>query len=120
MVRRMDQGTYHEEGWLYDLGEARTPLITLILAILCFAVTVVLDQHPSHGLGYGRGMVATATGAGEGLFTLLTLVVSLLSAGVGLYVASQNHHRVRLLARVFAGLSMANPGGFVAFAVAVS
>ena len=119
--------TYHEEGWLYDVRQVVGPLIGVALAVACFAVTVVMYEHPSRTLGTGvagaggaASVTATPSAAVGGLFTLLTVVVSLLAIGAGVYVALDTSHRVRKLAYASAALSAANLVGFAAFAIATA
>jgi amino acid transporter len=113
------ESTYHEEGSLYDANQVWGPITGLLVAGACFALTVVFYLHPIAGIGEYRGVVSNGTAIG-GLFALLTVVASIVSIGVGLYVASINTHRVRLLARTFAALSLVNLIAFIVFAIATS
>src|SRR5690348_123954 len=96
---------YHEEGWLYDVRQVVGPGVALALAVGCFAVTLVMYHHPTRTVGTGTAgaggaatVTATPPAAVGGLFTLLTVVVSLIAIGVGVYVALDTSHRVRRLA----------------------
>ena len=111
-------GTYHDDGWWSDLGQVRAAMITFALAVICFAVTVLLYYRPASSTPVGaKGTVTNAATGLGGLFSLLTFVLSIIGIGVGIFISDENRHRVRRLGRTFAALSAANLIAFIVFAV---
>ena len=58
-------GTYHEEGWLYDLWQVRGAVIMLFVAVACFAAlfATYLSRPLAHGHGcLLAGMTLCASG----------------------------------------------------------
>ena len=112
------ESLYEDDGWWSDLGQVRAPMITFILAAVFFAATLLIYYSPisNKPAGSYRGISSTPTTAVGGLVSLLAFVVSIIGIGVGIFVASENRHRVRRLALVFATLSAINLVGFLVFA----
>jgi hypothetical protein len=116
--------TYHEEGWLYDLSQVRGATLALLLGVAGFAATLaVASSH--HGSGGDvdctyYGACSNALSAYGFLLSAFTLVSSAIGVLVGGYTASQNTHRVRKIAWVYAVLCAANLVAFTTYLVILS
>lgn len=116
-------GTYHEEGWFYDLTQVRGAAIALAVAVAGFVATYAVSSS-HHGSGGSaqcyRGACANGLDTLGFLLSVATVVGSLVTLFVGISSALDAGHRVRKLAWSFAALGGVNLVGFTVFIIVLS
>jgi hypothetical protein len=113
---------YEDQGWLADIADARLPLILLLLsgaALGCVFAVYLEQRHLTVFASWEDELVDGASTLG-GPAVLLTLVFAGLGIWTGLWTASENTHRVRLIARGCVGGSVLVVAALVALSIAAS
>lgn len=125
---RADLDTYHEEGWLYDLGQVQAPAIALGVAAAGFLSTYVLSVTRYTVTTNKPGCVALGGTAAcsNGLDTLgfllstATILGAIVAIVAALYSLSESTHRVRKIAQAYAVLGAVTLISFTIFIIALS